>query len=45
MRVWKDPFTPEQEGEMNWILSGYRDNIYNDFMQIFDDITIKLDEK
>lgn len=42
MRIWNDPFTPEQEGKMNWVLSGYRDKIVGDFMRIFDEIGIKL---
>jgi len=39
MRIWKDPFTPEQEGKMNFVLSDYRDDIINDFMLIFDQIS------
>ncbi|MDB5134909.1 MAG: hypothetical protein JWP37_1512 [Mucilaginibacter sp.] len=42
MRVWNDPFTAEQEGKMNWVLSAYRDSIYDDFMMIFDEIENKL---
>jgi hypothetical protein len=42
MRVWNDPFTPEQEGKMNWVLSDYRDEIFDDFMLIFDEIELKL---
>jgi len=43
MRVWNDPFTTEQEGKMNWVLSAYRDEIFNDFMLIFDEIQNKLE--
>lgn len=42
MRVWNDPFTPEQEGKMNWVLSDYRDEIFDNFMLIFDEIHNKL---
>jgi hypothetical protein len=42
MRVWDDPFTPEQEGKMNWVLSDYREDMYSDFMLIFDDIAARL---
>jgi len=42
MRVWDDPFTPEQEEKMNWVLSAYREDMYNDFMLIFNDIAERL---
>jgi hypothetical protein len=42
MRVWHDPFTTEQEGHMNAIISAYRDALYNSFMTIFDLIEYKL---
>ncbi|WP_426580913.1 ACP phosphodiesterase [Mucilaginibacter sp. R-33] len=42
MRVWKNPFTPEQEVIMDEILSGYREEMLNDFMQIFEEIDHKL---
>lgn len=42
MRVWNDPFTADQEGKMNWVLAAYRDGLQDDFMQIFDEITLKL---
>ncbi|WP_091218202.1 hypothetical protein [Mucilaginibacter gossypiicola] len=42
MRVWKNPFTPEQEVIMDEILSSYREEMLNDFMQIFEEIDAKL---
>ena len=42
MRIWNDPFTAEQEGGMNWVLSDYRDAIFDDFMLIFDEIELRL---
>jgi hypothetical protein len=42
MRVWNDPFTPEQEGKMNWVLSDYREDMYGNFMLIFNDIAARL---
>ncbi|WP_431200068.1 hypothetical protein ACQ86K_07030 [Mucilaginibacter sp. P19] len=45
MRVWKNPFTPEQEVIMDEILSSYREEMLNDFMQIFEEIDGKLSDK
>lgn len=45
MRVWHDPFTLEQEGQMNAVLSAYRDSLQSDFMTIFDEIAYKLKGK
>ena len=42
MRVWKDPFTPEQEAAMTEVLMGYREGLLSDFMVIFDEIGQKL---
>jgi hypothetical protein len=42
MRVWADPFTHEQEAAMNKVLSGYREDILDNFMSIFDEIEQKL---
>jgi hypothetical protein len=42
MRVWNNPFTPEQEALMDEILSTYRDEMLNDFMLIFEEIEHKL---
>ena len=42
MRVWDNPFTPEQEAEMTKVLAVYRDNIYADFMDIYKNIEVKL---
>jgi len=43
MRVWADPFTTEQEGRMNAIISTYRDDLLPGFMSIFKLIGDKLD--
>ncbi|MGZ3767574.1 MAG: ACP phosphodiesterase [Mucilaginibacter sp.] len=45
MRVWDNPFTPEQEEKMNWVLAAYRDGLCDDFMQIFDEINDLLNKK
>ncbi len=42
MRIWNDPFTPEQEEKMNWVLAAYRDGLEDDFMLIFSEIAIRL---
>ena len=42
MRVWKDPFTPEQENDMNWVLTTYRETQLADFRSVFDEIKSKL---
>ncbi len=42
MRVWKDPFTPEQEISINQIIVGYRESLLDGFMTIFDEIEKKL---
>jgi hypothetical protein len=42
MRVWKDPFTPQQEADMNAILLAYRAALLDDFMSIFNEIAGKL---
>ena len=42
MRVWNNPFTPENEAEMNGILTSYRAGLIDDFMEIFYEIEQKL---
>jgi hypothetical protein len=42
MRVWKDPFTPEHEAQMNDVLGNYRDYLLDSFMDIFEEIEDKL---
>lgn len=42
MRVWDNPFTPDQEQIMTDILSAYRKDMYADFMTIFDQIATRL---
>jgi len=42
MRVWKDPFTPKHEADMNDILANYREGLLDNFMVIFDEIAKKL---
>jgi hypothetical protein len=39
MRVWHDPFTPEQEERMTRIITAYRSALQVDFMSIFDYIS------
>ena len=39
MRVWHDPFTPEQEERMTGIITAYRNALQVDFMSIFDYIS------
>lgn len=45
MRVWDNPFTPEQEQKMTEILAIYREEIKPDFMSIFREINLKLENK
>jgi hypothetical protein len=42
MRVWSDPFTEDHESEINEVVVDYREQIYDDFMLIFDEIEGKL---
>jgi hypothetical protein len=42
MRIWKDPFTMENEVQMNEVLTAYRLNLIDEFMYIFDTIEEKL---
>jgi len=42
MRVWKDPFTPENEAAMNGILTSYRASLADNFMSIFEEIEGKM---
>ncbi|HEY2581582.1 MAG TPA: hypothetical protein VGI43_07240 [Mucilaginibacter sp.] len=42
MRVWNNPFTPENEAQMNEVLTAYRANLADGFMSIFDEIENKL---
>lgn len=42
MRVWKGPFTPDQEAAMNDVLTAYRESLMDDFMSIFDEIEAKM---
>ena len=42
MRVWKDPFTPEQEAAMTEVLMTYRLSLLDSFMSVFDEIESKL---
>ena len=42
MRVWKDPFTPENEADMTAILMTYRTGLLHEFMSVFDEIATKL---
>ncbi|HEY8783675.1 MAG TPA: hypothetical protein VIM16_18755 [Mucilaginibacter sp.] len=42
MRVWKDPFTTENEAQMTNVLMAYRTGLQDDFMVIFNEIGNKL---
>jgi hypothetical protein len=42
MRVWNDPFTPENEAQINQVLMDYRMRIQSDFMSVFDEMEAKL---
>jgi len=42
MRVWKDPFTPQNEADMNEVLAAYRETLVDSFMSVFDEIDEKL---
>jgi len=42
MRIWENPFTPEQEINMNEVILAYRESLLAGFMAIFDDIESKL---
>ncbi len=42
MRVWRDPFTDKHEEAMNEVLIAYREQLYDNFMSIFDEINSKL---
>jgi hypothetical protein len=42
MRIWKDPFTPNNEFKMSTVLLGYRAGLQDSFMSIFDEIAAKL---
>jgi hypothetical protein len=42
MRVWKNPFTSEQEGQMSDILMDYRAGLLDSFISVFDEIGGKL---
>ncbi|GGH19416.1 hypothetical protein [Mucilaginibacter phyllosphaerae] len=43
MRVWRNPFTPQQEAGMTGILLNYRLGLINSFMDIYDEIGQQLD--
>ena len=42
MRVWANPFTSNQEIEMNKVLFDYRAGLQHSFMSIFDEIEQKM---
>jgi hypothetical protein len=42
MRVWKNPFSAENEAAMNGILMTYRATLKDDFMSIFDEVEGKM---
>ncbi|GAB3937544.1 hypothetical protein GCM10028827_42190 [Mucilaginibacter myungsuensis] len=43
MRVWAHPFTPEQEAAMSKVIIDYRLGIHDSFMQVFEEISQKLE--
>ncbi|QXV65057.1 hypothetical protein INP83_18550 [Mucilaginibacter sp. 21P] len=42
MRVWRNPFTAQQEADMTAILLGYRLGLMSSFMDVFNNISAKL---
>lgn len=42
MRIWQNPFTPEQENKMTALLAGYNTSLLPDYMLIFNEIGEKL---
>ncbi|MBD1384195.1 hypothetical protein IDJ75_02810 [Mucilaginibacter rigui] len=42
MRIWRNPFTPQQESQMTGILLKYRLGLIADFMSIYNEIGLKL---
>lgn len=42
MRIWKKPFTPGQEQQLNYLLADYRLMLQPVFMQIYNEINQKL---
>lgn len=42
MRIWQDPFTPEQEYKMTGILTHYNTSLLPDYLLIFNEIAEKL---
>ncbi|MEB0263482.1 hypothetical protein QN352_17520, partial [Mucilaginibacter sp. 10I4] len=42
MRVWRNPFTPQQEADMTTILLDYRLGLIDSFMSIYNEIGDKL---
>ncbi|TSD67400.1 hypothetical protein FFF34_008420 [Inquilinus sp. KBS0705] len=42
MRVWRNPFTPQEEAEMCSLLIAYRNNLIGDFMTIYNQIEAKI---
>jgi hypothetical protein len=42
MRIWNNPFTPQQEQQLYSILSNYRLHLKTDFMEIYHEISQKL---
>jgi len=42
MRIWQQPFTPEQEAAITQVIMNYRLQVQDTFMEIFDEIEEKL---
>ncbi len=43
MRIWADPFSPQHEQAIEAAISTYRLELYNNFMDVFNQITARLD--
>lgn len=42
MRIWKDPFTPKMEQDMDVVIISYRETLLDNFLLIFDEIEGKM---
>lgn len=45
MRVWDDPFIPQQEEAMTTVIADYLESIHSDFMLVFEEIADLLKKK
>ena len=42
MRIWKDPFTPKMEQDMDNVIISYRETLLDNFLSIFEEIDGKI---